>query len=176
MNRQWYVWCVILALATGAVSRAESLRIVPIARDNEVLVSFVLADAYNNDVREIIASGLRTTFTYTLELRTAVPLWVDRTIASAVVSVTDQFDNLTGRHSLARRVDGRVVEEMVTEDEEVVRLWLTRWDRLALCETSKLQPHREYYVRVSARVRPHADSLLGWGRWTRGQAPFTFIP
>ena len=56
----------------------ESLRIVPIVNDNEVLVSFELADAYTTDVREAISSGLRTTFTYDVELRMVAPLWVDR--------------------------------------------------------------------------------------------------
>ena len=96
MNRRRWFWCVMAVLAGGAsVLSKESLRIVPIVNDNEVLVSFELADAYTNDVREAISSGLRTTFTYDVDLRMVAPLWVDRTIVTVVVSTTDQYDNLT---------------------------------------------------------------------------------
>src|SRR5690348_4337860 len=99
----------ISVLAVVAIVRgAESLRIVPIVHDDEVLVSVELTDAFSDAVRSAISSGLRTSFTYDIELRMIVPAWVDRTITSEVVSLSDQFDNLTRRHTLTRTVDGRV--------------------------------------------------------------------
>jgi uncharacterized protein DUF4390 len=139
-------------------------------------VSFELADAYTDAVREAIASGLRTSFTYELELRTIVPTWLDRTVATAVVSTIDQYDNLTRRHMLTRTVDGRVEEVTVTENDQVVKAWLTTWSRLPIYPTSKLDPTRDYYVRISARARPASGSLIGWARAITGQAKFTFIP
>ena len=176
MNRKLGIVCMVL-FAAGALGRAaDGLRIVPIVGDDKVLVTFEVADAFTNDVREAIHSGLRTTFTYDIELRMVVPLWVDRTIATAVVSTTDQYDNLTRRHTLSRTVDGRVDESSVTEDEGIVRRWLTTLARLPLCSTSKLDPTRDYYVRISARARPQSGSLVGWGSAIIGQAKFTFIP
>src|ERR1700704_2529154 len=132
MKRQLQTWCVIGLLAAGAVvvHTAESFRIVPIVSDDKVLVSFELADAFTDEVREAISSGLRTSFTYEIELRMVVPLWVSPTICTAVVSATDQYDNLTRRHSLERTIDGRVQEASVVEDESVVKRWLTTWNRL----------------------------------------------
>ena len=171
------VLCLLLLITGGAFAlAAESLRILPVVRGDDVTVSFELADAYNDEIRQAIASGLRTTFTYDVELRMVVPVWVDRTIATAVVSTSDQYDNLTRRHSLSRMVDGRVEEASVTEDETVVRRWLTTLSQLMLCRTSKLDPRRDYYVRISVRARPHGASLLGWTTATTGQAKFTFIP
>ena len=43
-----------------------------------------------------------------------------------------QFDNLTRRHSISRLLDGRVEDARVTEDETVVREWLTAFDKLPL--------------------------------------------
>ena len=163
-----------LALATVAHA-AESLRITPAVRDDHVQVSFELTDAYTDAVRESIASGLRTTFTYQLELRTVVSIWMDRTVATAVATASDQFDNLTRRHTLTRTVDGRVEDVLVSGDEKVVQQWLTTWSRLTLCETSKLDPSRDYYVRISARARPSGESLLGLARTISGQARFTFV-
>ncbi len=177
MKGKLCLWCVMVLLAAGAIVRAaESFRIVPIVRDDKVLISFELDDAYTDDVREAVSSGLRTTFTYDVALRMVVPVWVDRTIATAVVNVSDQYDNLTRRHSLTRTVDGRVEEATVTEDEAVAGRWLTTLTRLPLCGTSKLDPSRDYYVRVSARMRPRHASLVGWVNAITGQSKFTFIP
>src|ERR1700686_2112917 len=177
MNRTLCLWCIIGLLAAGAGARAaESLRVVPIVGDDKVLVSFELADAFTDEVREAISSGLRTTFTYQIELRMIVPIWVDAKICTLVVSATDQYDNLTRRHPLARTVDGRIEETSVVEDGSLVKRWLTTWNRLPLCDTSKLDSSRDYYVRGSARARPRGGPLLGWASTVTGQSKFTFIP
>ena len=128
MTRKTCVTFVLALVALGVgVGAAETLRITPVARDKQVLVSFELNDAYNESVRDAISSGLRTTFTYELELRTVVPAWIDRTIATTTVATSDRYDNLVRRHTLTRTVDGRVEKVLVTEDEAVVREWLTTW-------------------------------------------------
>jgi hypothetical protein len=171
----------VLVLAASALlpslARAQdSIRVVPLARDGVVLVSFDLADGFTEDVRAAISSGLRTTITYTVELRLEVPFWIDRTIASTVVSNTVQYDNLTRRHNVSRAIDGRVDESKVTEDQAVVRTWLTALQRLPLFETSKLEPNREYYIRVSARTQPGNGALPWTAGVASGLAKFTFIP
>lgn len=165
-----------LLLAMASPQAAESLRIVPLVDGKQVVVTFELNDAYNDDVKEMIASGLRTTFTYDVELRAVVAGWVDRTIATTVVSITDQYDNLTRRHSLSRTVEGRIDETLVTEDEALVAEWLTRVTRLPVCQTSKLERNREYYVRVSALKKPQHSLPFAWASTLTGQAKFTFIP
>ena len=172
------VFCTTFALllAVGSVARAAEMRIVPITSDDSVVVSIELSDAYNDDIRQAISSGLRTQFTYDIQLRMIVPAWVDRTIATAIVNISDQYHNLTRRHTLSRLVDGRVQETITTDDDAVVRQWLTTLTRLPLCETSKLDPNRDYYVRISARTRPYGNSILGWTSAVTGQAKFTFIP
>lgn len=168
---------VTLLLAFGADLRAdETLRIVPIRSDNTVVVSIELSDANLDELRQAIASGLRTTITYDIELRMVVPAWVDRTIATASVATSDQYDNLTRRHTLQRLVDGRVQDSLTTEDENVAHQWLTSLSRLPLVNTAKLDPSRDYYIRISARARPHGGSMLGWASTVVGQAKFTFLP
>ncbi len=178
MTRRLGILCVLAVLAAGgAVLRAaESLRIVPTVGGDRVLVSFELSDAFTDEIRETISSGLRTTFTYDVELRMVVPAWVDRTVATSEVSVSDEYDNLTRRHTLTRVVDGRVEDTIVTEDEAAVKTWLTTFTRMPLCRTSKLDASRDYYVRIRARSKPHGASLLGWASTISGEARFTFIP
>jgi hypothetical protein len=164
-------------LAGAVQARADTLRIVPLVRDGQVLVSCHLADAYTEDLRAVIQSGLRTTFTYTVELRLKVPMWVDRVVESAIVTTTVQYDNLTRRHSVSRLLDGRVEDAKVTDDESAVREWLTAFDKLPLFRTGRLEPNREYYVVVRAAARPANDvPLWPWGATVSGMTKFTFIP
>jgi uncharacterized protein DUF4390 len=175
MRRRIFLCCASALVALGViVGAAEAVRITPITRDQKVFVSFELTDAYNDAIRESISSGLRTTFSYDVALR--MEAWVDRTIATTVVSTSDQYDNLTRQHRLTRTIDGRVEDATVTDDEAAVRTWLTTWKRLPLCDTSKLDATRDYYVRISARARPSAGSLIGWASSITGQTKFTFIP
>jgi hypothetical protein len=168
---------VAVWLAGVVQARADTLRIVPLVRDGQVLVSCHLADAYTEDLRAVIQSGLRTTFTYTVELRLKVPMWVDRVVESAIVTTTVQYDNLTRRHSVSRLLDGRVEDAKVTDDESAVREWLTAFDKLPLFRTGRLEANREYYVVVRAAARPANDvPLWPWGATVSGMTKFTFIP
>jgi len=176
MMRRLGLLVLVLLVSTSPGHAAESLRIVPISSDDKVVVSVELADGYTDEVRRAIASGLRTTFTYTIDLRMLVPGWVDHTVASSVVSLSDQYDNLTRRHTLSRIIDGRVDDTVVTDDDTVVRQWLTTLSRLPIVRTTKLDASRDYYVRISAQARPRGGSLLGFAASVTGQAKFTFIP
>ena len=154
----------------------EGLRIVPLVRDDQVLVTFELADGFTEEVRAAVKSGLKTTFTYTVDLRLEVPAWVDRTIATAVVNNSVEYDNLTRQHTVVRAVDGKIDVQQQTENESAVRQLMTSINRLPLFRTTILQPNREYYVRVSAVARPTNGAFLWpWGSGTSGQAKFTFI-
>lgn len=162
-------------LASVTLYAAEGMRIIPLVREDRVLISCELPDAFTPDVRAAIDSGLQTTFTYTVDLRMEVAAWVDRTIESVVVSNSDKYDNLTRRHSLVRTIDGRVEEALVTEDSSIVPKFMTSLDRLPLFRTSKLEPNREYYVQVRVKARPHGGSMFGWVSGLSAHAKFTFL-
>jgi hypothetical protein len=171
------LFCGLTVLSLGVtVLAAEGLRIVPLVRDDRVLVTFELADGFTDEVRAAIRSGLKTTFTYTIDLRLEVPVWVDRTIATAVVTNSVEYDNLTRLHTVVRVLDGRTEGTEVTDNEAAVRQLMTSFARLPLFSTSTLEPNREYYVRISATARPSNGAFLWpWGSGTSGQAKFTFI-
>ena len=159
-------------------AQAQGLRVVPLVRGDQVFVTFELRDGFTPDVRAAIDSGLKTTFTYTVELRLDVPGWIDRTIGTAVVTNSVEYDNLARKHTIERRIDGRnePADPIVTDDQTKVREWLTKMDKLALFSTRVLEPNREYYVRVSASARPSYGSILWpFGSGTSAQTKFTFI-
>jgi hypothetical protein len=175
--RPGVVWAVVFALLSAAPASAETLRVRPLVRGSQVLVSFALEQGFTDEVRAVVQSGLRTTFTYTVELRLKVPAWVDRTISSTVVSTTVEFDNLTRRYTTSRTLDGRLEDSRVIEDEALVSQLMTSFDRLPLFDTDLLELNREYYVIVRAEARPKSGAAFWpWGGSTSGSAKFTFIP
>src|ERR1041385_4137065 len=166
----------ILFAATVSVAAAEGGRVVPLVRDDSVLVSFELTDGYTPAVKDAVHSGLKTTFTYEIELRQHVPAWVDRTIQTSVVTNSVQYDNLTRRAKLTRTVDGMVESTEETEDEAVMRQWMTTFQRMPLFKTAELETNREYYVRGKATARPTNGSMLWpWGSGISGITKFTFL-
>lgn len=167
----------MLLCAGAAPVAAETVRVRPQVRDGHVLVSFALDQGFTEDVRALIRSGLRTTFTYTVDLRLKVPAWVDRTVATAVVATTVEYDNLTRRYTITRTLDGRTQDSRVVDDEAVVQQMMTDFERVPLFRTGVLQEHRDYYIVVRAEARPRSGAVLWpWGGAVSGFAPFTFIP
>ena len=167
---------VILVGSAVTAIAAEGVRIIPLVRDEAVLVSFELTDGYTPQVKEAVHSGLKTTFTYTVELRQDVPAWVDRTIATSVITNSVQYDNLTRRATLTRTLDGHVESVETTEDEAVISQWMTTFQKMPLFRTADLEQNREYYVRVRATARPTNGSMLWpWGSGISGMTKFTFL-
>ena len=168
----------LLIVATQAVSGQiqQALRVIPRVRADQVHVTFELRDGFTRDVRAAIHSGLKTTFTYTIDLRLDVAGWIDRTISTAVVTSSVEYDNLERKYDVERRIDGRVSDTLLSANEDEVRSWMTHMKELRLFPTSLLQTNREYYVRVTASARPSQSSMLWpFGSGTSAQAKFTFI-
>jgi hypothetical protein len=169
-----------LALFAGAAPAfaqvQQTLRVQPLVKEDQVLVSFELVNGLSEEVRDAIQSGLTTTFTYIVELRMDVPAWVDRTIGTATIASSDEYDNLKRQYMLGLRIDGRTEESRSTTDENVVRQWMTMFNRVGLFKTSILEPNREYYIRVSASARPSNGSIFWpFGSGISAQGKFTFI-
>lgn len=167
---------LVVGVVVGAAGPTD-LSVTPITRDGQVLVTFELSDGLSADVRDAIQSGLSTTFSYDVELRRGSAAWFDRTIAALTITATVRFDNLTRRYQMSRTLDGRVEDAQPTEDQDAMRRWMTRFDRVPLSATATLEANGEYYVRVRAHTRPH--NIWFFWPWDRGSAfghaKFTFI-
>jgi hypothetical protein len=171
---------IALVLLAGAAplyaQTQQTLRVVPLVKDDQVLVSFELVNGLTDEIKAAIQSGLTTTFTYTVELRMDVPAWVDRTIGTATIASSVEYDNLKRQYMMGFRIDGRTEESRTTTDESNVRQWMTTVKHLPLFKTSMLEPNRDYYIRVSATARPSNGSFMWpFGSGTSAQGKFTFI-
>lgn len=168
---------VLCAFVAGSGDE-RAVEVSAVARDGRVYVSSTASDVLMRDLEQPIQAGLATTITYETDLREAVGVWFDRTLASATVAASVQYDTLTRRYQLSRSVDGRLDDSRVSEDRADVQRFALGYDRLPLFSTAGLEPNREYYVRVRVRTRPRVTFFFWpWGRdAASGTARFTFLP
>jgi Domain of unknown function (DUF4390) len=166
---------VVLVGVTARVS-AQTVQITPLPKDGRILVTLRMTDVFTDDVRAAMHSGLRITFVYDIELKRSTALWVDRTLATATVTATIEYDNLTQRYLATRREDGRMDKVETLEREEAARAWLTEFDKLPLFNSGTLEGNSEYYLRVRAHTIPrNASFVWPWEGGIAGLAKFTFL-
>jgi hypothetical protein len=166
---------VVLVGVTARVS-AQTVQITPLPKDGRILVTLRMTDVFTDEVRAAMHSGLRITFVYDIELKRSTALWVDRTLATATVTATIEYDNLTQRYLATRREDGRMDKVETLEREEAARAWLTEFDKLPLFNSGTLEGNSEYYLRVRAHTIPrNASFVWPWEGGIAGLAKFTFL-
>jgi hypothetical protein len=166
----------VLVLTAGGVSSAQTVQVTPLAKDGHILVTLRMNNVFTDEVRAAMLSGLRITFVYDIELKRGTALWVDRTIASATVTATVEYDILTQRYLATRREDGRMVSSETIEREDAARAWLTEFEKLPLFNSAGLEGNSEYYLRVRAHTMPrNASFVWPWEGGVAGLAKFTFL-
>lgn len=168
---------VLFVLAIGP-PEGQILQVAPLARDGDVLVSFKLAQEPTDEIRTAIHSGLTVSLVYKIDLRRSSAGWLDRTIASTVVTATVRFDNLTRKYAVTRSVEGRIDRADSMDREEMAWTWLTnQFEKMPLFRSVALEVNGEYYVRVRAHSTPRNMSFV-WP-WQAddvvGLAKFTFM-
>jgi Domain of unknown function (DUF4390) len=165
-----------LVAGTVAVCTAQTVQVTPLAKDDRILVTLRLSDVFTDEVRAAMHSGLRITFVYDIELKRSTALWVDRTIATATVTASVEYDILKRRYLATRREDGRMDRVDYLEREEAARQWLTEFDKLPLFSSAGLEGNSEYYLRVRAHTMPrNASFVWPWEGGVAGLAKFTFL-
>jgi hypothetical protein len=178
LRRALILFLVLVCTATNVAAQAQTLQVIPLPRDGEVLVSFKLDEPLTDEMRVAINSGLTVKFIYKVDLRRSSAVWVDRTIKSAQVMASVRYDTLTRTYNFSRAIDGRIEFADTTLKEDVAWNWLTRdFARLSLFRGVQLETNADYYVRVSANATPR-NSAFVWpwqGDHALGLAKFTFI-
>jgi len=170
------VLAFVFLLATAGVCSAQTVQVTPLAKDGRVLVTLRMSDVFTEEVRAAMHSGMRITFIYDIELKRSTALWVDRTISTASVMATIEYDILTKRYLATRREDGRMEQVENIEREDAARAWLTEFEKLPLFSSATLEGNSEYYLRVRAHTTPrNASFVWPWEGGVAGLAKFTFL-
>lgn len=123
--------------------------------DHDLYASLALSDAFSEEIREMIASGLPVTFTYYLEVARRRPLWFDKTLARKTVTTTVTYDTLTHQYSLSKKVNDEVTESSVAVSEPDMMRWMTNLERVRLADPTTLAgvDDDSLYVRAKSRLQ-----------------------
>ena len=125
------------------------------ATNHDLYASFALREAFSDDVRESIDSGLPVTFTYFLEVARRRPFWFDKILVRKSVATTVTYDTLTHQYSLSKRVNDEVTETSVAVNEADMMRWMTNLERVRLADPTTLPGAEDgsLYLRVKSRLQ-----------------------
>ena len=177
LTRHFVTVLLVLAIVGGTAGvSAQTVQVTPLAKDGRILVTLRMNDVFTEEVRAAMHSGMRITFVYDIELKRSTALWVDRTLATATVTATIEYDILTQRYQATRREDGRMDKVEIIDREDAARAWLTEFEKLPLFNSAGLEGNSEYYLRVRAHTMPrNASFVWPWEGGIAGLAKFTFL-
>jgi len=177
MTRGQSLALAVAVIGSVAAMTPAEINVTPVVIEGRVVASFTAPNAFSDDAREVLQSGLLLTFTYVVELRRPSTVWFDRTVAETTVAASVKFDSLTGIYQVSKLRDGRVMWSERTDKESDVGGWLTAFDQVGLEPTEPLESNADYYVRVHLRMSPRRTfSFWPWGRDDgSGRKDFTFI-
>jgi Domain of unknown function (DUF4390) len=168
-----------LVFVLTGICAAQTVQVTPLAKDGRLFVTMRMTDVpdvFTDEVRAALHSGLRITFVYNIELKRSTALWMDRTLATATVTASVEYDILTRRYRAARREDGRIDRAEEFEREDAARAWLTEFEKLPLFSLAALEGNAEYYLRVRAHTTPrNASFVWPWEGGIAGLAKFTYL-
>lgn len=170
---------VVAVLLFGAATvAAADVKVTTLIADGRVYASFAVPDAFSNDARDVVKSGLPLSCVFTVDLKRAAALWFDRTLATTTVTASVKLDTLTGTYQVSKLQDDKVIWSDRTTQEDQMRSWLTGFDRVAIATAAPLEPNAEYYVQVTVHLSPRRTFSF-WPPWGHddgsGRADFTFI-
>ncbi len=135
--------------------------------DNHALISFRLSGAIDEEREELIHSGIPVVFRHKLEVRskrtfTGIPM-PPRLLARTVVETRVEYDSLTRRYDLMRRIEHRTrnkkdrppteEQRLITESLEEMRAWMSE-----LREVSIYDPGRPL---TGEKLRVNVEVSLG---------------
>lgn len=149
-------WAASPSMALPEEAQPEGALIRDLAVENgphDLFVSFALQGAFTPEIREQLESGLPVTFNHYVEVLHRRPAWFDRTRIERVVSTTATYDTLTRQYRLTRRVNGELVETTLSDKGDEMEQFMTRVDRLRICDPADLAGDRSLYLRVKSRVQ-----------------------
>ena len=118
---------------------------------NIVTMDATLVDGFNNSMIEAVESGIPITFTYKVELRKIVPLWLDSLVATATVNNTVQYDTLNKAYSFSS-IGKNIKRKVITRDKTLYQKLMLRLENLPIASTHKLSMSDKYYIRVKASL------------------------
>ncbi len=165
-----YIWAIsiisfllILSFPLSALCQKAAIQNVQIKGENEIWkISFDVENCFTDKMEEAIQSGIRTTFTFYVNLYQKRNWWKDRKMASAEFRHTVQY------HPLQKVFQVKLGEnrayQIASSMDEAKRM-MSKVRDFEIRSSSRLEPGVITYFRIKAELDPvrlplHLEHLL----------------
>jgi hypothetical protein len=152
MKKTFLLFFLLLMLLAPVRALSEDARMdnVIVRLDPILSISFVVSDAFKEDIEEAIRSGIPTSFTFFVELYRSRTLWPDGDINQWTFQHTVKYDSLKEEYEIT--LDEKGKDKIRTKDfEEMKRLMVTGEDVIFL-PPPLLKKGKRYEIRLMAEL------------------------
>jgi len=156
IHKRWIVggatFLLIWILPLSAFCQKASIKEVSVKRTNGVWkVGFNVENCFTEKMEEAIQTGIRTIFTFYLQLYQKRSLWKDRKVASIQFHHTIQYDPIRGEYQLTQEESGT---SLVTTSLEEAKRWMAKVEAVEIGPSLKVKPDVSTYFRIKAGLDP----------------------
>jgi hypothetical protein len=156
MKNRWIaggiVFLLILVLPLPAFCQKASIKDIHVKRANEVWkVSFDVESCFTEKMEEAIQSGMRTTFTFYINLYQKRSWWKDRNLASVEFRHTVQFHPIQKVYQIKLGEDH---SPLAASSLEEAKKLMSKVKEFKIRSSSTFEPGVPAYFRIKAELDP----------------------
>ncbi|MEE8574651.1 MAG: DUF4390 domain-containing protein [Thermodesulfobacteriota bacterium] len=140
------------ASADEAIVKKEDARIdrVFVRAEPAFQLSFVVRDAFKEEIEEAIKSGIPTKFTFFIELYQVHRFWLDNSVSKWEYRHVVKYDSLKEEYEIT--LDEKPGEIIRTKDYEEMKRLMTSGEDITFTPTPILKRGAKYELRVMAEL------------------------
>lgn len=143
---------LIWILPLSAFCQEASIKEVSVKGTNGVWkVGFFVENCFTEKMDEAIKSGIRTVFTFYLNLYQKRNLWRDRKVGSRQFRHTIQYDPIRGEYHVTLEENH---SSRMTSNLEEAKMWMARVEEMEIRPSSSLKPGIPTELRIKAELDP----------------------
>jgi hypothetical protein len=149
-----------LSVVPARVRAADTARLVGLEvelKEQKVLASFELEGAFDEKLKERIASGLATGIVYDFELVRLRKAWFNKDVHVGSLQVIVMYNAVSHEYLVNYKHDGDLIESRLIHDPAELEAALTRIERL---EIFSLEGLADEPLRVRVRAELGTSSIL----------------
>lgn len=140
------------APAESGDARIIGLRLT--LKDQQAWLSFRLRNAFDEDMRQRVMSGLPTRLTFEFELVRARRGWFNTGVDSGSLQVIAMYNAVTREYLINYKHDGDLIESRIVQDFDELRAAMTDFKDFPAFSTLGRNTDQRLRIRVRAELRP----------------------
>ena len=119
----------------------------------QILLSFKLAGAFDENLRKRVDSGLPTSLTFDLELVRSRKRWFDKAVDEGTLQVLAMYNAVTREYLINFKHDGDLIESRVVKDAAELERAMTEFTDFMVFSAKGKNPRQRLRVRIRAELR-----------------------